>query len=120
MAKEPDKLAQDVSKALAAGMSYGKWKAMQDRPVKVKKGIPVGWKVCQYCGDPYKPSSGRRQFYCGADCQRKAQLERYRYRNTKYMREYRAKLNEGSNEDGQSKNVGNEQAGAGEAEGQAV
>jgi hypothetical protein len=27
--KKPDKLAQEVSMAIAAGMSYGKWKAMQ-------------------------------------------------------------------------------------------
>ena len=31
---EPDKLAQDAAAALAAGMSYGKWKAMQE-PVKI-------------------------------------------------------------------------------------
>ena len=29
MKKKPDKLSQEVSMALAAGMSYGKWKAKQ-------------------------------------------------------------------------------------------
>ena len=52
---EPDKLAQDAAAALAAGMSYGKWKAMQD-PVKIykKQDLEPGWKLCAWCGKPFK------------------------------------------------------------------
>lgn len=36
--KEMDNLAKDAAAALAAGMSYGKWKAMQEQPeVREKK-----------------------------------------------------------------------------------
>ena len=35
--KELDKLAKDAAAALAAGMSYGRWKAMQDFPVVIEK-----------------------------------------------------------------------------------
>ena len=108
MAKEPDKLAQDVSKAIAAGMSYGKWKAMQDNPVKVKEGIPEGWLVCQYCGKPFKPKTKRRQFYCEAGCQVQAQYKRDRAKMAQYKKEWRAKQKERGHENGQSKNVGNE------------
>ena len=93
MDKKKDKLAQDVSKAIAANMSYGKWKAMQEHPVKAKEEIPEGWKVCLWCGKPYKPKTRRTQFYCEAVCQREAQIERDRQRRAKraaYMRERRA------------------------------
>lgn len=76
--KEQDMLAQDAAAAKAAGMSYGNWKAMQTNPVKVKKEIPDGWKVCQYCGKPYKPKTKRPQLYCEAYCGNLARRERER------------------------------------------
>ena len=68
--KEPDKLARDAAAALAAGMSYGKWKALQDNPVPQKKvdGIPEGWKACKRCGKLFKPKA-KTQKYCEALCQ---------------------------------------------------
>lgn len=78
--KKPDKLAQDAAAARAAGMSYGKWKALQSEPVKEKKGIPEGWLVCKYCGKPFKPKVKRNQIYCEAYCQAEAQKERDRQR----------------------------------------
>lgn len=49
--KEMDNLAKDAAAALAAGMSYGKWKAMQD-PVKIEEPnpdeIPEGYKICEW------------------------------------------------------------------------
>ena len=108
MAKEPDKLAQDVSKAIAAGMSYGNWKAMQYKPVKVGKKIPDGWLVCQYCGKPFKPKTRRLQLYCEAGCQVEAQKERDRAKGSQYKKEWRAKQKERGAEDVQSENVRNE------------
>lgn len=76
--KGPDKLALDAAAAKAAGMSYGRWKAMQDNPVVDKKEdkIPEGWKICQYCKTPFKPNHGNKQLYCKVTCQREAQKER--------------------------------------------
>ena len=76
---EPDQLAKDVSAAIAAGMSYGKWKAMQD-PVNIyqPKDLPEGWKLCAYCGKPFKIKSSKKQMYCDIYCQRAAQKERDR------------------------------------------
>lgn len=85
--KEPDKLAQDAAAALAAGMSYGKWKAMQGNPVVIKKQeiVPDGWLICKHCGEPFKPKTKRKQFYCGAWCQSTASRER----NEEKLKEYR-------------------------------
>ena len=76
--KEMDNLAKDAAAAKAAGMSYGKWKAMQYNPVVIKKKeeIPEGWKVCPHCKKPFKPNHGNKQIYCEVTCQREAQKER--------------------------------------------
>ena len=70
--KEPDKLAQDAAAALAAGMSYGKWKALQSQPVAVEKEIPEGWAVCQWCGKPFKLKTKRPRKYCDYACYEQA------------------------------------------------
>ena len=71
--KEMDNLARDAAAARAAGMTYGKWKALQgEQPVPVKE-LPEGWQVCVFCGKPFKPSTRRKQLYCEAGCQKKAQ-----------------------------------------------
>ncbi len=77
--KEPDKLSQDAAAARAAGMSYGKWKGLQE-PVKTerKKKIPEDWKICEYCGKPYKPTTRRPQKYCEPNCANNAYWERER------------------------------------------
>lgn len=88
--KAPDKLAQDAAAALAAGMSYGKWKAMQD-PVKIEKPkldeVPEGWRKCKRCGEPFKPNKyGRNQIYCDIVCQKSD----YREKKRIYMAKRRA------------------------------
>lgn len=91
--KEPDKLAQDAAAALAAGMTYGKWKAMQDQPVVIEKKeteIPDGWITCKRCGKPFKPYS-KKQLYCEAGCQKEAQSERDRGKYKEYYRSYMEK-----------------------------
>lgn len=62
-----DKLAQDVTKALATGMSYGKWKAMQPI-VKIEAKVDDGMTACPYCGERFKPRCGAK--YCSPYCQR--------------------------------------------------
>ena len=70
-----DKLTMDCAKAKAAGLSYGQWRALQ-KPEKVEKGIPEGWRVCAYCGKPYKPTTRRPQLYCEIYCRERASWER--------------------------------------------
>ena len=83
--KEQDKLSQEVAMALAAGMSYGKWKALQP-PVTVKKELPEGWRYCPQCGKPFKSGQGKR--FCDIYCRTKAYAPKARECN---RRNYRRK-----------------------------
>lgn len=75
-----DNLAKDAAAALKAGMSYGRWKAMQD-PVVIERKIPDGWQVCRCCGKPFKPKKRGTQKYCDNYCMRRVVNERYRKRS---------------------------------------
>lgn len=87
MAKKPDKLSQDVSKALAANMSYGKWKAMQEPVAVGEKPIPEGWAKCEYCGKLFKKKRGQR--FCDLYCRNQAYSTRQKEYNAEYRRKYR-------------------------------
>lgn len=76
--RELDKLSLDMIECKKAGFGchYGAWKATQ-KPVAIKEhGIPEGWRVCAYCGIPFKPTTKRKQTYCDAVCQRQAVYDR--------------------------------------------
>mgnify|MGYP003292499149 CR=1 FL=1 len=69
-----DQLTQDCIAARKAGMSYGKWKALQPRVEVVmpkqeepeaKKELPK--RVCLYCGKEFATGHGTKR-YCGYDC----------------------------------------------------
>lgn len=89
--KEMDNLAKDAASALAAGMSYGRWKALQDNPVAVKKKdeIPENWKVCPHCGKSFKPRPKSRQIYCEVYCQQQAQAIKSSEKNRERQQRYR-------------------------------
>ena len=89
--REMDNLAKDAAAALAAGMSYGKWKAMQDNSVAVKKKDekPEDWKVCPHCGKSFKPRPKSRQIYCEAYCQQQAQAIKRSEKNRERQKQYR-------------------------------
>jgi hypothetical protein len=75
--KQPDKLSIESSKAIAAGMSYGKWKALQgEGPVEEPAKETDAVLRCQYCGDPIVSydSRGRKSSsrYCSKLCADKA------------------------------------------------
>ena len=91
--KEMDKLAWENAQALAAHMSYGKWKAMQN-PVKIVKEeeIPEGWSKCQHCGRAFKPTIKRPQKFCDYVCRREAYAEKGKEVSAKYMRGYRERM----------------------------
>lgn len=88
--KEMDNLAKDAASALAAGMSYGKWKALQEITViEIKPGeIPEGWKACKRCGKPFKPKA-ITQKYCEVLCQIETAKEKDRERHNKRQKRYR-------------------------------
>lgn len=68
--KEMDKLSREVAQALACGMSYGRWKALQPIAPVVPKKIPDGWRACECCGKPFKSVQGKR--FCDPTCRSKA------------------------------------------------
>lgn len=75
---EPDKLGQEVSKAIAAGMSYGKWKAMQPIVPVAPKKPAEGHKeyTCKHCGCTFIRYDERPAKYCGDRCRKAAEKER--------------------------------------------
>ena len=88
--KKMDKLAWENAQALAANMSYGKWKAMQKPIVPiVTDTLPDGWKECEYCGKRFQPKKTKRQKYCNEDCQQKGYYEACRAKIIARNKEYR-------------------------------
>lgn len=86
MAKKPDKLAQDVHQAIAAGMSYGKWKAMQGHTEPTEKQSKGNETICLNCGKVIVNKDKFKRKYCDAYCG----IE-YRYKKAK------GQLKEGTN-----------------------
>lgn len=93
-----DNLARNAFLARQAGMSYGKWKAMQPPVQIVKKETPTEtkeMKVCPWCGEKFKPNMGNKQKYCDVSCQRTAYYENNKKKVLERMKEYREKRKEG-------------------------
>lgn len=87
--QEPSKLAQQNALARAAGLSYGKWKALQPRPDEKKEELPGGWKHCEYCGKPIKGT--KRKQFCDPHCQRLSYEARNKEKRAEYNRKYKKK-----------------------------
>lgn len=72
MAKQyPDNLSRDAAMALAARMSYGKWKAMQN-PVKIEPKpnmIKVETQKCLWCGVEFVSTDSKTK-YCSRRCRK--------------------------------------------------
>lgn len=92
---EANRLDRDIVSAIRAGMSYGKWKAMQN-PVTITpvQAIPEGWLVCVWCGKPYKPKTKRKQLFCEANCQQEEYRARAREKKAERMKALREKQKE--------------------------
>ena len=78
---EIDRLSAESSMALAAGMSYGKWKAMQN-PVKI---IPTPKPnemkcICELCGKEFIQYDRRARKYCSTSCKNAIAYERKKER----------------------------------------
>lgn len=66
-----DQLAEDATAALALGMSYGKYKALQRENMLPTNKTPIPKEPqrpqCMICGQPM-PMAGCRRKYCGPAC----------------------------------------------------
>lgn len=88
--KELDRLTQENAAALAAGMSYGKWKVKQalgqvvspvpyPAPAVAAQEKQPYTHICEYCGTEYYTSRSRSK-YCCEGCRREAVNQRERER----------------------------------------
>ena len=71
---EHDKLSRENAQALAAGMSYGKWKAMQPVvPIKPKPPKECYIEhICEHCGCTFVRFDNMQVKYCGDMCRNAA------------------------------------------------
>ena len=83
-----DKLAREAMLAREAGMTYGKWKALQPKEEK-PKGIPDGWIRCKCCGKPFKPLA-RLNIFCEIGCREEYYRDNHKAKKAEYMEQYRA------------------------------
>ena len=84
-----DRLARNAMLARQAGMSYGKWKALQPIVKVEEKPIPEGWRKCEYCGKHIKKKQGRK--FCDIYCREQAYKPRRNELNREQARKYREK-----------------------------
>jgi predicted nucleic acid-binding Zn ribbon protein len=76
-----DNLARNAMLARQAGMSYGKWKALQHRAEPAKKETKSEWeRVCPYCGETFIKMNRRRKIFCSDYCRIEVEKERTRQR----------------------------------------
>lgn len=64
-----DQLAREAAEARAAGLSYGKWKALQkpkeDQVVRIRRRKKESTKSCEVCGTELR---GQQRKYCCTEC----------------------------------------------------
>ena len=90
-----DRLSRNAMLARQAGMSYGKWKAMQE-PVKIEeKPLPEGWVKCQWCGKLIEQATKRKKLYCDTICGRQAYYQKNKAECIESVKRCRAKKAEG-------------------------
>lgn len=95
--KELDNLAKDMIRCKKDGFGchYGDWKFLHPNTKEKQddSAIPNGWLICRECGKPFKPRTKRSQFYCEAECQKRAAQRKFKENNKDYyknkMAEYR-------------------------------
>ena len=87
-----DRLARNAMLARQAGMTYGKWKALQPVLPLEEKPLPEGWKKCEGCDVYFKPRGCQR--FHDDSCREKARWKRKNAKRAEYMRQYRASKKE--------------------------
>lgn len=87
MSNPMDRLTSDAVAARQAGMSYGKWKAAQERtepltpPPDVSGIDPEKLRYCKYCRAPFEKGKYHRRF-CSRECSEK--YDKTRKRENRY------------------------------------
>ena len=81
-----DNLARNAMLARQAGMSYGKWKAMQPIVQIVKPEIPEGWQKCDGCGVAFF-SKRKKRFHDEVCRQRTYDKRKYEKKKQKKVKE---------------------------------
>lgn len=81
-----DKLSRDMiqCKKDGFGVRYGAWKATQPKQESQEQELPDGWKLCEYCGKPFKKHKGMR--YCDIECRTRAYEARAKVISAEYYR----------------------------------
>ena len=85
-----DRLARNAMLARQAGMSYGKWKALQPRVEPQKPELSEYERVCAYCGKTFVKKNKQVQIYCELYCRMEAQKERDKQRKDKKKNDKRS------------------------------
>ena len=90
-----DELSRDAMLAKQAGLTYGKWRALQweeeckknpEAKACKKEQIPEGWEKCEYCRKLFKKQTTKR--FCDIYCRRMAN---YAKESAKAAERYRRK-----------------------------
>ena len=76
-----DNLARDSARALQAGMSYGKWKALHPHTKHEAMQTAEEERLCQRCGKPLPKGSRECRKYCSDRCKMAADSARYGKKN---------------------------------------
>ena len=75
--KKMDKLSQDVTDAIKAGVSYGKYMAMKEPEIEApaKTGIK---RICLHCGKEFFVNHRKRKDYCNDQCRENFYYQKYK------------------------------------------
>lgn len=79
----PDQLSLDAAEARKAGMSYGKWKAIQGAQNVQRKDHDTA--RCEFCGTLIRLNPKCRRQFCDERCR----SEFYNQRKREYMQQHR-------------------------------
>lgn len=88
--RKPDRLDRESKMATDAGLSYGKWKALQppDEPMPPEKPKYLIEKTCEFCGKTFYRKDNIRVKYCSPECQYNAKVEKEKLFRVRHREEY--------------------------------
>ena len=87
-----DRLARNAMLAREAGMTYGKWKALQPVVEIEKPDMPKGMVPCEWCRKPFFKKSNKR--FCNDECRVEAYAAKQREYNAEMQRRWRKRQKE--------------------------
>lgn len=87
--QEPSKLSHEAAQAKAANMSYGQWKAIQQRQEVKPEELSEGWTRCEHCGKPFKKFKQKR--FCDLTCREQAYAPKAKVMKAEYDRRHKRK-----------------------------